>query len=296
MTDFAEKVMHVFDASPSQHVYWSDQEGVIDLAEYQACFNQVFSEQHDDAKCDAKTRHECVRRMHAPYGEHRKCFPRGEFVVSKKRANSDVLTFSCKNMPWISAVVFVATRDDIGDASRAVRGHASMDVFHIPVSERAPFGPCNSLLQPSIGPSYRHEPWSENMHVQNEGLMIKPLIDSLSGSVCVACMAGSNRSTAMLAMYALLSCDHLSLDSILQHFTRFRKYQIFDYNISQLIAVDAHRRYLMQNRRETLHHAEDAPVFSRKKGRTNSRFTGYKFSDETGPLSFRLVEPIGAQF
>jgi len=44
-------------------------------------------------------------------------------------------------------------------------------------------------------------------------------------------------------MYALLSSP-LSLNHVLEHFGKFREYQIFDYNMSQLIAIEAHRKHL----------------------------------------------------
>lgn len=259
MSGFADKVVRVFDLiqgaagsttgleESSKHVYWSDQDGVIDLAEYQACFIAVFRKRHNERACDARSTRECIRRMHAPHGENRKCFPlMGEFVVSQDNGRTAV-TFSCKTMPWIDSVIFTATGTDIGRAKTTVINHGSMNVFHIPVSERAPFGPCNSLLQPAITPSFRiASPVIDSVNsIENvpENLGIKPLIDSLTGSICVACMAGSNRSTSMLAMYALLSSP-LSLNHVLEHFGKFREYQIFDYNMSQLIAIEAHRKHL----------------------------------------------------
>lgn len=233
---FASKVSRVYDVN-DRCIYWSNQGGVADMAAYQEAFLAAFRENHDDGACTAATPLDCIRALHMPFRETRPCFPDGLFVLP---CGSSV---ACQDMPWFDAVIFVATGRDVGRVMARVKRRNCMDVFHIPVSERPPFGPCNNLQQQALQPAF-HATTSENKGVP-EGLSIKALVDAITGSVCVACMAGSNRSTSALVLYGLLS-SNLSLAALLDHFGKIRKFQIFDYNISQLIAAEALRDAYMQ--------------------------------------------------
>jgi hypothetical protein len=246
---FARKLAHVYNIAPDRPAYWANASSVVDAALYQQAFLDAFKKHHDQKLCDAKDDKACIRRMHAPICDKPDCFKGGMFVVSsqkksrrRKRSRSQkspaTLTLESSAMPWIDAVIFVANRDDIQDALSAVKKCKSMELFQIPVSEKAPFGHCNSLMQNAA-----QSPNSINLKDNNDPLYLKSLIDKMQGSVCIACKAGSNRSTSSLIAYALLSSPSTDLHSLLDYFRKIRQYQIFDYNMSQLITISELKRH-----------------------------------------------------
>ena len=235
---FAPKLSHVYNIAPGRPAYWANASSVADASLYQRAFLDAFEEHHDSNICTEKENpNECIRRMHAPICEVRECFKSGMFVVRGRKSQS-ALTLQASAMPWIDVVIFVANQEDIAGEIGMVQDNRSMDVFQIPVSEKAPFGHCNSLLQNvSHNRTIRADSVNDIKPKTNSPLYLKSLIDGLKGSVCIACKAGSNRSTSSLIAYALLSSSKCNLDNLLAYFARIRRYRNFDYNISQLITI-----------------------------------------------------------